>query len=388
MQKRDVGQAMAAGGDKSPRPSPLIKSFEATPLGDSRLIPGLAPATMTSAPIFDQLQISVRNGLGPDIISSVFVEAFGKPWLDKETDYLNFQNGLALTRKVKMGHKVLRFSATESLLKDLTPVLHSFKSNMAGKPAAQLRSAEIAWDFPVSVNANYDEAEEQLKKILAVTVSANRAAKLRTESSEYLFRCRDGAANGLITFYFQSLKKYPEKEDASENKAEVNSEKEEKKVRYSLMPSKNAIWREKAYCKQLAQKMPWCIRFEVTLRAQKLEAVIGKSLPLDLTTLPSRLVGLRFDDFWRFERFNWPDFMEAARRSAKCKGIPFVDVEKKTRVSYHLARLQGLEVTMWQKPLALKIAKMIGSKKLQERVEGKEFITPLNFEDVLPKSGP
>jgi hypothetical protein len=384
MQRRNAGQEAKAGGCYRPRLIPLIKLFESPSLDRGSLIPGLAPAATIPAPIFDQLQISIWNGLGPDIVSPVFINAFGNPWHDNEHDYLNFQNGIALSLRNKLGYKVIRFSATESLLKELTPVLQSFPSRKDGKPAAQLRSAEIAWDFPVAVSANYDEAEEQLLKIVAVTVSANREAQLQTKSSEYIHVCHDGASNGLITFYFHSLSKYPEKEDASQNKAEGNSEQEGNTPRFSLLPSKKAIWRGKAYGKRLSQKMPWCVRFEVTLLGQKLEAVIGKSLPADLTTLPERLAGLGFDNFWRFERFNWTGFMEAARRSAKCKGIPFADVEKRTRVSCHLKRLQGQDVTMWSKSVAIRIANVIGSKRLEKRVEEKEFSLPLKFEDVLP----
>ena len=334
--------------------------------GGKSMSPGLAPAhTAMPAPIFDQLQISIWNGLGPDIILPVFINAFGKPWYDKEDDVLIFKKGIISMHRKKMGYRVIRFSAIESLLKKLIPVLQSFPSRNNGKPAAQLRSAEIAWDFPVSVSANYEEAEEQLQKIVAVTVSVNSDAKyLRQESSDYFFMPRDGAVNGLITFYFQSLSEDPEPEDTSQDEAEGNSQKEEKKTRfsfrpstkarYSLLPSKKAIWSGRVYCKRPTKKMPWCIRFEVKLPGSKLAADIGKFLPVDLTTLPRRLERLRFDDYWRFEQFHWSAFMEAVRLSAASKGFPFVNVEKRTRVSYPLSRLNGLDITI--------AAKVVGKK--------------------------
>ena len=353
---------------------------------DISMSPGLAPATKLPEPILDQIEISIWKGLyQADIILPTFEQAFGKPAKTRDGEAWYWKElGLFISRREKWAYRVIRFPATAEVLTAISPVLKLFPRKPNGKYAAQLFSAEIAWDFPISHID--EEPEEQLQKIVAVTVPANRKAKLRQKSSDFFYECSDGAINGLITFYFHSLSKYAEEEDTSQNEAEGNQQNKEESVRFSWMPSKEATWRGKAYSKRLPEKKQWNIRFEVTLFGSALKEAIGTFLPSELTDLPKRLAGLRFDDFWSFEQFDWPAFMEAARRSAKYKGISFADIERSTKVRYQLTRLNGLGVTMWQKRLARNIADIIGSKALKEKIGSKKFSTPLKAEDVLPKS--
>ncbi|MCL2790437.1 MAG: hypothetical protein FWD79_07305 [Desulfobulbus sp.] len=60
----------------------------------------------------------------------------------------------------KWAYRVIRFPAFPHVLAALTPVLQLFPARYDGKLAARLRSAEIAWDFPIS--HSYEEAEAQL----------------------------------------------------------------------------------------------------------------------------------------------------------------------------------------------------------------------------------
>jgi hypothetical protein len=339
------------------------------------MMPGLAQAAMPD-PILDQLQISIWNGMEENIVLPEFIKAFGKPWLHKKNNELNFSNGIAISSQEKMGYRLVRFPAFPPVLAALNPVLKLFPKRFDGKPAAQLRSAEIAWDFPIS--HRYTEAEEQLIMLAPLAVPANKFARMRVmepdEYSEVWFkRCADGAINGIITYYLKSLSRQPDKEDPSITK---------------LAPTPHAVWRGIIYCKKLAPNEPWCIRFEATLLGQRLEKVIGKSLPSDLTRLPRRLAGLCFDDFWRFERFNWLAFMEAARRSADYKKIPFDGIEK-SAIKYHAMSMeQGIRVTIRLKRGAKKIAAMLKSKSLRNRISAKKFSTPLALMEVLPLTSP
>jgi hypothetical protein len=360
-----------------------------TPIDDSSMMPEVPPAAMPD-PILDQLEISIWKGNHQTgIILSTFSEHFGKPEKTNDGKAWRWKKlGISMAAYEKWFWQVIRFPATQSAFDALTPVLNLFpKMKKDGKPAMLLRSAEIAWDFPI--NHVCEEPEEQLQKIVAITIPANKKASLRSKSSDSLYPCSDGAVNGLNTFYFQSLSLYPDNEDtASQNGEGDTPEADDENIHFCWLPSKTAVWRGKAYCKKLAPKTPWCIRFEVTLLGQKLEKVIGKIPPYDLTLLPRRLAGLCFDDFWVFERFDWSLFMESARRSAESKRISIADIEKRAEDLYPFTRLHGLNVTMWQKREARKIADLIGTEKLKTKIGAKKFSTILKTEDVLPKNLP
>ena len=344
-----------------------------TPIGNTNTLPGFTPAMAMPDPILDQLQISIWKGMGEDMVLPEFIKAFGKPWLDEKTDELNFKNGIAIAHKEKWGYRLVRFPAFPPVLAALTPVIQLFPARFDGKPAARLRSAEIAWDFPIG--NLYFEADAKLIQLAPLAIPANRLARLRVvEPSEYAERefkkCVDGATNGRTSYYFKSLRRQPDKEDPSITK---------------LAPSPKAVWRGIIYCKRLAPNKPWCIRFEATLLGQRLEKVIGKTLPSDLTRLPRRLAGLCFDDFWSFERFDWDAFMEAARRSADYKKIPFDHIEKAARVYHAVSMEQGIGVTIRLKRNARKIAGMLQSKSLGKKIGAKEFSTPLALMELLPE---
>ena len=334
------------------------------------------PALTIPAPIFDQLQISIWNGMDEDIILPIFREYFGKPQCIKghqgKVEALRWNDlGISMSAWENHAHRVIRFSASQPVLAALTPVLRLFPARYDGKPAARLKSAEIAWDFPIS--HKYQEADDKLIHLAQLAVPANKFARLRAVgASEYakqeFKRCTDGATNGRISCYFKSLSRQPDKEDPSITK---------------LAPTLKAVWRGIIYCKQLAPNEPWCIRFEATLLGPKLEKVIGKSLPSDLTRLPRRLTRLCFDDFWGFERFDWDAFMEAARRSANYNKIPFERIERRTRVLHAVSKPQGIEATISLKHSARKIAKMLKSQSLRNRIGAKEFSTRLTLMDVF-----
>jgi hypothetical protein len=349
------------------------------------------PASMMPAPIFDQLEISIWKGLyQDDIILPTFEKCFGKPFLTKDGKALRWKDhGISMSAREKWGYRIIRFPATEKTLAAINPVLKLFPRRSNGKSATQLRSAEIAWDFPV--NANYDEAEKQLHELVAVAFLNNPKAKLQLkyapclglirssdcyDECQYVHRCllcRDMASNGLITAYFRSMEKVSIK---SENKDEENY--------FAWQPRKKATFWGKIYCKKQAPKEPWCIRFEVTLIGPKLARAIGRSLPANLAALSRRLEGLRFDDFWSFKRFDWLAFMEAAHRSADYNGPPVPDIETKAKIlSLASTKLDGINVAMWQIQLAKKIARRLSKKLLKEKL--KKFIIPLKSEDVLPK---
>ena len=344
---------------------------------------------MMPEPALDQLQISIWKGLNQqDTTLSTFEKSLGKPKLTKDGKMFWWaKHRIRLRRWEKWAYQLIRFSAKQPTLSTLNQILPSFPCKPDGKNAAQLRSVEIAWDFPIG--NNYDEAEVELRKLAAIAMLKNRMAKLYSKESKCNYldhwfdcfkcqffnkcqRCRDGASNGGITFYFHSLGEYF-----------IEDEFEDDDGYLVRKPKKNATFWGKIYCKRLAPKKPWCIRFEVTLLGQKLEKTIGKALPADLTTLPTRLASLRFDDFWYFEQFDWPAFMEAAKRSAKYKNIPFVNVLKKAKGLQASSKVGGLEMTMWQRQVAKKIAGFLKSKSLATKIGAKEFSKILKCEDVL-----
>jgi hypothetical protein len=341
-------------------------------------MPGKPPAwTAIPAPIFDQLKISIWKGLHQaDIILPTFEEYFGKPektWDGKAWRWKDL--GISISAWEIYAYRVIRCPAVEKTLAAISPILKLFPNKPNGKAAAQLLSAEIAWDFPVSLN--YDEAEAQQIQIACLAIPANKLATMKTmEPSEYAEKkfkhCADGATNGLISFYFKSFSRQPDKTDDNV---------------LTWQPRKKAVSRGIIYCKRLAPKEPWSIRFESTLLGPKLEKVIGKALPYDLTHLPRRLAGLCFDDFWYLERFNWSEFIEAARRSADYKGIPFADVEAKAKfLSQAATRWNDVDVTLWQKRIAKKIAKLIRSKPLENKIGTSKFSTPISLMEVLQKN--
>ena len=325
---------------------------------------------MMPTPILDQLEISIWKGLHQaDVVLPTFREHFGKPECTRDSKAWHWDAlGISMGASERWAFRVIRLPAIEATLAAISPLLKLFPRRPNGKPAAQLRSAEIAWDFPVSYD--YDATEAELGRLVASVISANKRAKLRRKPLKKFRKCRDGAINGRSLFYLQSLTEQPDNDDPGQ---------------IVCVPSKKAIWRAKIYCKQLSSAEPWCVRFESTLLGQKLEKSIGRTLPSDLTLLSTCLVGLCFDDFFGFEQFDWPAFMEAARRSAAYKKIPFATVEAKAKLFSRAAMHNGLAVAMWQKRAAKTIAESsLGSKSLQNKISAGKFSMPLKSADVLP----
>ena len=326
--------------------------------------PGLAPADPT--PILDQIEISIWKGFQADSIYPIFAEHFGLPTLSEDGRALHWKkHRIAMGKAEKWAYRIIRLQADKQVLAKLSPILKIFPCRPDGKPAAQLRSAEIAWDFPIS--HNYEEAEAALRKAATAAIPANKRAKLRVRSSDNIKACTDGAANGKLTFYFGSLSKHPDPEDEN---------------LFNWVPSKNAIWRGKIYCKQISPGGAWGIRFETTILGPRLAKTIGKVLPSDLPSLSGRLTGLCFDDFWSFERFHWELFIEAAERSAEHKKIPPIAHSLDVRLYSRLAKLDAADVVAWQRLLAKKIARKVGSAELARRIGAGEFSTPCFFEDL------
>jgi len=401
MQRRDTRRKAEAGGDKSPCLNQVLFSIppkkantgaNAISANNASPKPGLAPAGVAMpTPILDQLQISIWKGLHQaDIVQPTFEEAFGKPQPTNDGTALRWKAlGIAMSTREKWAYRLIRFPATQAALAAISPLLTRFPRRPDGKAAAQLRSAEIAWDFPASTN--YHDAAEQLFALAAVTMLNNKRARLRImepkcfgldsqpDCSECHFfhrcqRCRDGASNGKATFSFRSLGKYF-----------VENEYEDEDGYFQCMPSKGATFWGKIYCKQLFVGAPWGIRFEVTLLGQKLEDTIGKALPSDLTLLPRRMAGLCFKDFWYFEKFNWSSFMESARRSADYKCIAFAKVKKMALLLSRHAIHEGHNITAWQKRNAKKIAQTLNSQPLQDKIGAGKFSIPLQIEYSPPK---
>jgi len=63
-----------------------------THIGNMSMMPGFTPVLAMPDPILDQLQISIWNGLGKNIVLPEFLKAFGnKPWLNKKNQRIEFQ---------------------------------------------------------------------------------------------------------------------------------------------------------------------------------------------------------------------------------------------------------------------------------------------------------